>query len=211
VDRGTYATVGVLGFAFKHNLDRLVATYVFHRPWGFLNYWVPAEKVGRITSLRSHDALFLETLLALSLPFVWIGVVLTLKRLRSAGIPSPLVALFFVPFLNLLFFLLLCLIPERVALDTVPRRSEKSCVSSVIPDSALGSAAISLLFTVPAGVAITVLGAKVLVNYGWGIFVALPFTMGLGAAVVYGSNGRRTLKGCVGVACLSIAVLGSVC
>lgn len=32
VDRGTYALVGVLGFALKHNLDRLLATYGFHRP-----------------------------------------------------------------------------------------------------------------------------------------------------------------------------------
>ena len=32
LSRGPYAVVGVLGFALKHNLDRLVATYVFHRP-----------------------------------------------------------------------------------------------------------------------------------------------------------------------------------
>jgi hypothetical protein len=35
-----------------------------------------------------------------------------MKRLRSAGLPAQLVALFFIPFLNLLFFLVLCLLPE---------------------------------------------------------------------------------------------------
>jgi hypothetical protein len=208
IDRGTYAVVGLAGFAIKHNLDRLVASYAFHRPWGFFNYWVPLNNIGRITNLRSGDTLFLETLLALSLPFVWVGIVLTLKRLRSAGLPSPLVAVFFVPFLNLLFFLLLCLLPERAAVETNRRQPGGSIVSGFIPDSALGSAALSLLFTVPPGIGITMLGTRLLVNYGWGLFVALPFAMGLAAALVYGTKGPRTLSGCVSVACLSITVLG---
>jgi hypothetical protein len=208
IDRGTYAGVGLLGFALKHNLDRLVATYAFHRPWGFFNYWIPLGNIGRITNLRSQEALFLETMLALSLPFIWVGVVLPLKRLRSAGLPSPLVVLFFVPFLNLLFFLLLCLLPKRAAFETSPRRHRESPFSRFMPDNALGSAALALLFTVPPGIGITLLGTKLLVNYGWGLFVALPFTMGLAAALVYSSHGPRTLKACIGVACLSVAVLG---
>ena len=112
---GPTLLVGLVGFALKHNLDRLVATSVFHRPWGLFNYWVPLRDVARITALRSGDAIFLETMVVLALPFVWVGVALTLKRLRSANLPSQLVLLFFVPFLNLLFFLLLCLIPARNA------------------------------------------------------------------------------------------------
>jgi hypothetical protein len=208
IDRGTYAVVGVLGFGLKHNLDRFVATYVFNRPWGFFNYWAPLGKIGRITNLGRHDALFLETLLALSLPFVWVGVALTLKRLRSAGLPSPLVALFFIPFLNLLFFLLLCLVPERSAIDKNPKRPGKPIHSRFIPDNALGSAALSLLFTVPPGIGLALLGARLLVNYGWGLFVALPFAMGFAAALVYGSTAPRTFKACMGVACLSVTLLG---
>ena len=208
VDRRTYAAVGIVGFALKHNLDRFVAAYVFHRPWGVFNYLVPIQNIGRISNLRGSDAQFLGALLALSLPFVWLGVVMTLKRLRSTALPAWLVALFFVPFANLLFFLLLCLIPERLDVDTIPKRSARSSFWNLVPDSRLGSAAFSLLFTVPAGIGITILGTKLLVNYGWGMFVALPFAMGLAAALVYASNGPRTLHGCVSVACLSIAVLG---
>lgn len=208
IDRGTYAVVGVVGFALKHNLDRLVASYGFNRPWGLFNYWVPLDKIGRITNLRSQDAAFLETLLALSLPFVWVGVVLTLKRLRSAGLPSPLVVLFFIPFLNLLFFLLLCLMPERAACRIEPKPTARPIFSGIFPDSALGSAALSVLLTVLPGIGVALLGTRLLVHYGWGLFVALPFTMGLAAALIYGSHGPRTLKACVSVACLSIAVLG---
>ena len=75
VDRGTYAVVGLLGFAIKHNLDRFVASYVFHRNWGLFNYWVPVRDVARIIDLHGNEALFLATLVALALPFIWVGIV----------------------------------------------------------------------------------------------------------------------------------------
>jgi hypothetical protein len=71
IDRGAYALVGVLGFAVKHNIDRFVASYGFHRPWGLFNYWVPVRDVARVTDLRGHEAIFLGTMVALSLPFEW--------------------------------------------------------------------------------------------------------------------------------------------
>jgi hypothetical protein len=210
IDRGSYALVGGIGFALKHNLDRLVATFVFHRPWGLFNYWVPVRDVARITALRNGDTLFLATMVVMSLPFIWVGVTLTAKRLRSANLPSALVLLFFVPFLNLLFFLLLSLIPAQNA-DI--RRKEKpepnnNFFRRTVPESSLGSAAVSLLFTVPCGLGIAVIGEQALRNYGWGLFVALPFTMGFTAALIYGVRKPRSLGGCMGVASLSVTLLG---
>jgi uncharacterized membrane protein YhaH (DUF805 family) len=209
VDRGTYALVGLVGFALKHNLDRLVATLVFHRPWGMFNYWVPLQDMAGITALHSRDAVFLETMILLALPFVWVGLSLTIKRLRDAHLPSAFVLLFFVPFLNLLFFLMLCLIPGRVpASEPASIGPTGSSLSRLVPESALGSALISLLVTVPLGLAMALVGTQVLVNYGWGLFVALPFTMGFGAALIYGLRQPRSFAGCIGVACLSISLLG---
>ncbi len=210
VDRGTYALVGLLGFALKHNLDRLVATYGFHRPWKLFNYWVPVGDVVRVTQLHRGEARFLETMVALSLPFVWVGVMLTMKRLRSAGLPPQLVALFFVPFANLVFFLLLCLLPEK----DLPQSKERAkspldwTLARIVPDSAWGAAAVSLLLTVTVGLGIALLGVRLLMNYGWGLFVALPFAMGFAAALVYGARQPRRLSGCIEVACLSTALLG---
>ena len=210
VDRGTYAVVGLVGFALKHNLDRLVATSVFHRPWGLFNYWVPLRDVARITALSSGDAMFLETMVVLALPFVWVGVALTMKRLRSANLPPQLALLFFVPFLNLLFFLLLCLMPARNSTVTEGQRHWRmgSLFARIVPDNVLGSAAISLLLTVPVGLVMVLIGVRLLTNYGWGLFVALPFTMGFAAALIYGLRQPRSLGGCVGVACISTALLG---
>ena len=112
--------------------------------------------------------------------------------------------------MNLLFFLVLCLLPERSPQPSELgfRPSERSFLSRIIPNGAVGSAAAALLITVPIGFASAILGAQVLVNYGWGLFVALPFAMGFVAALLYGVPQPRSLKGCIGVACLSVSLLG---
>jgi hypothetical protein len=229
VNRGTYALVGLIGFAIKHNLDRFVAFYGFHRPWALFNYWMPVRDVARVTQLPHSDALFLATMVALALPFIWIGVAMTIKRLRSAGLPPQLVALFFIPVFNLLFFLVLCLWPEQdvaqvdgaqgyVARAPSPASAPAigpyadqtlPSLARILPVSAVGSAAVSLLITVPLGFAIAILGARILTNYGWGIFVALPFTMGFMAALIYGVRQPRSLGACIGVAGLSVVLLGA--
>ena len=206
VDRGIYAWVGVVAFAIKHNLDRLVAALLFHRPWNFFNYWEPLGKA-RLGTLTSEDRAFLVTMAALALPFIWMGVVLTLKRLRSIGLPSSLIVFFFVPFLNLLFFLVLCVLPRRDSGKKV--RESSPSLDKLIPGSALGSAALSLTITVPLGLMTALLGIRGLTTYGWGIFIALPFTMGFTASLIYGYRQPRTIWGCIGVASLSVALLGA--
>ena len=48
VGRAVYAVTGLVGFAFKHNLDRLIATFGFHRQWSLFNYWMPVRDVVRV-------------------------------------------------------------------------------------------------------------------------------------------------------------------
>ena len=113
IDRGPYALIGVVGFALKHNLDRLVATLFFGRRWGIFNYWIPPGKLVRITSLSHQEAAFFAVMVAMALPFIWIGVALTVRRLRAIGLPVWLAVFFFLPLLNLLFFILLSVLPSR--------------------------------------------------------------------------------------------------
>jgi hypothetical protein len=207
INRGSYVLVGVLGFILKHNLDRIIATYGFHRRWGLFNYWEPLQNAGRVSGLHGDEARFLATLVATALPFIWVGVVLTLKRLRSAGSPAAFVILFFVPFLNLLFFLILSLLPERESTSGANAR-HMSWLVRLVPESAIGSAAFSFLLTGPIGLCAALLGTLYLVHYGWGLFVALPFTMGFMAAVVHGIRQPRSLPACIAVAILAVALLG---
>jgi hypothetical protein len=85
IDRGPYVILGIVAFAVKHNLDRIVATVVFQKRWDFFNYIVPPAEGGSLFSLPRADRELYATLLVLALPFIWMGVALTLRQLRSPG------------------------------------------------------------------------------------------------------------------------------
>jgi hypothetical protein len=208
VGRGVYAGAGLLLFAVKHNIDRFVASVGFRRPWGLFNYLVPPEGGVPLTGLGADSLRFYGTLVAISLPFIAVGVVLTLGRLRDAGLPAGLVLLFFAPVLNLAFFLLLSLVPpRRPAADASGPPASR--LARIIPDSALGSAALAMALVAVFGVAAVILSVSAFEAYGWGLFVGIPFAAGLAAAVLYGYHRPRSYWGCVGVALMSVVLLGA--
>lgn len=208
VDRGPYALVGLLGFALKHNLDRLIASAVFNRRWELFNYFIPPDKAVRPDALPANDQAFLLTMVVLSLPFVWVGLSMTLRRLRSIGLPSWLVGVFFFPFVNLAFFLLLAVLPARTSEIPPPTPRHATWLGRLIPDHPMGSAAMALLLTTLLGVAATCFSVSGLLKYGWGLFVGLPFGMGFMAALLHGYHHPKSFRSSVGVAMLTMVVLG---
>jgi len=108
IDRKSYAVVGCSLFILKYFLDKFVAFAVFGRPWFLWSYWQPFGPDARVNAIHPDTRVFAGTLLVLAIPFIWLGVTLTVQRLRDAGKPLWLVVLFFVPVINLLFFFLLC-------------------------------------------------------------------------------------------------------
>lgn len=210
VERGKYALIGVAGFAIKHNLDRFVATVIFHRKWGIFNYWIPPAKAVRFSELSRDDAAFLATMVLLSLPFIWAGVALTLRRLRDAGLPPWLVVAFFLPVLNLVFFLLLSVLPSRPSEFALrPPRPEKAFLDRLIPDSPAGSAALAILVTLCLGVAVTLLDLSLVGKYGWGLFVGLPFCLGMLSVLIFGYHRSRSFGKCLVVSFLSVVLVGA--
>jgi hypothetical protein len=151
VGRGAYAAVGLVLFALKHNIDRLVASAVFDRPWSIFNY---------------------ATLVALALPFIAVGVVLTLGRLREAGWPAGLVLLFFAPVLNLAFFLLVSVGPPRrpAAADA----TQSTLLARIIPERALGSATLAVAVMVVFGPGAVRLSVTTFGNTAGGSSSAFP-------------------------------------
>ena len=205
--RGVYVLVGVTLFAVKHNIDRFVATLLFERRWSLFNYLVVEEPTA-VAGVTPEVGRLYATLATIALPFVWVGVALTLRRLRDVGLAPGWVVLFFVPFLNLIFFILLSVLPsadtERPAAPVGERTT-----GTWIPDHPLGSAGFALLATLPVALATVILGVQFLVHYGWGVFVGVPFVVGLAAALLHGYHRPRTLAQCLGVAWLAIALLAA--
>jgi len=210
--RRTYGTVGIVAFALKFLLDWLVVTRVFHRSWSLLSYWRPFGAISGIHVLRLEDRLFAGMMLFVAVPFLWLGLAMTVKRLRDAGQPTWLAALFFVPVVNLLFFLILCFLPQRSAsgiLEGTPWPGPHA-LDSIIPRNRAGSALISIAATTFFGLAFTFFGTKVVATYGWSLFVGLPFCLGLFAVLTHSYHQRRDFGECMVVAILPVAILGGL-
>jgi uncharacterized membrane protein YhaH (DUF805 family) len=205
LDRWPYFWLGCALMALKYNLDRLIAWQEFHRSWYLWNYIKP-HGYGAIDSLPPNDERFYFILLLTSLPFLLVGIFLTLRRLRSAGLSLALCVLFFVPVINLIFFAVLSVVPEKSATPTAMQ--DKPVWISWLPQSAAGSALASTLLVGLAGVAFAYLSTSVLRNYGWGLFVALPFVMGLVSVLIYAGPHSRSLPSCMLVAILPIGFAG---
>src|SRR5258708_25917689 len=151
-------------------------------------------------------------MLLVSLPCLWIGVTMSVKRLRDAGQPLLLVVLFFIPFINLLFFIALCFLPSRGQTETKVAAPwpEVRPLDGIIPRSQLGSALLSILLTSAIGLFFTLLGTTLLGSYGWSLFVALPFCLGLFAVLLHSYHGPRDYGTSMSVAMLPLGIIGAV-
>lgn len=212
IGRKSYAVAGGSLLLLKFLLDKFVAFAVFGRQWFLWSYWQPLGPDARVNAIHSDTRAFAATLLLLALPFIWLGVTLTVQRLRDAGKPLWLVVLFFVPVINLLFFLLLCAMESR---SVAARRAampwpETHALDRWIPRSEIGAVAASIGLTFAIGSMFTVLGTEVLRSYGWGLFVALPFCLGLFSVLVYSYHQPRSPSSCMVVALTPVALIGGV-
>ena len=192
IGRVRYAIIGVIAFGLKYILDRLVAEFVFGREWSLWNYWISPFGPITPTSVLGMDQGIVTTLLVLALPFIWLGVVLTVRRLRSIGWQTGLVVLFFVPYLNLIFFLLLCTMPPAAS---EPRAdNHRRWLDAILPRNELGAELVAGLLANLLAVPMVLLAAFGLEEYGLGLFVGLPFLLGLFSVLIHGPRRHRTLR-----------------
>jgi len=212
VNRGTYFFVGAAAFGLKFFLDWAVVSQVFHRSWSLLNYWRPFGAISGIHGLSLENRLFAGVMVFLALPFIWLGLAMTVKRLRDAGEPTWLAALFFAPIANLVFFLVLSLKPsvkETLAEEGTPWPG-LNFLERWIPRTRAASALVSIGVTALIGFGFAFLGTHVVAQYGWGLFVGLPFCLGLFAVFTHSYHEPRGFGECMTVAILPVAILGSI-
>jgi uncharacterized membrane protein YhaH (DUF805 family) len=206
IDRGPYAVLGVSLMVLKYALDAWLTRALLGQPFTPLGYWTRSPSVASASSDPWHATYGFATV-AIALPFVWAGIVLTVRRLRSTAIPAPFALFFFIPFVNMLFFCMLCALPP---FDEGSRAAPKPNAirrSRWIPESQAGSAVMSVALVVPATGLLAFLSAQWLGSYGWGLFVGLPFFVGLVSALIYGYSAPRSLGACVVVALAAIGIL----
>lgn len=206
IGRGEYVFWGIVLFAIKYNIDRIIAYQLFHQTWRIWEYLFPVKANLSIQQNRN----FLIALLIAALPFIWSGCVLTVKRLRASALPIWLVVLFFVPIANLFFFAILSMLPEKEEIRVRTTDEEGSRLGNLIPGSRAGSAFLAVLLNALSALVFTRFSVQTLNQYGWGLFVGLPFCLGLTSSLIYSYHQHRKWTECMVVALFSIGIAGLV-
>lgn len=200
--RTPYFTAGVSLFAAKVALD-LVLARVFSHPYSVLYYISPTD--APLFHPAEHPAYWLA-MWAVALPFIAIGFVLTIRRLRDAGLSPWLALLFFAPFANIMFFGFCALIPGG---DTEPKRGGSRLGDSARMTYARAAAAAG---AVGAAVGLAAMGISVflLKSYGAALFIGSPCIGGFVSGLLFARWHRPTMGGAALSAMLSILIAGVV-
>jgi uncharacterized membrane protein YhaH (DUF805 family) len=198
IGRKDYLLWGTILFAFKYNLDRLTA-WLFGKGWFIVDYLVQVDNLA-INELSDNDLYFYIVLILQLLPFIWFGTNLTVKRLRNAKIATWLVLFFFLPFINFILFLLLSIIPSR----SVESQKKEDSFLKLLVASKYGSAALALTIVVIFTLAISYFLINYLKEYGWSLFVGIPFFLGFGSVLLHGQNRNISYREAMAVMFASI-------
>jgi uncharacterized membrane protein YhaH (DUF805 family)/uncharacterized protein YndB with AHSA1/START domain len=199
VGRRTYFTHGAALMALKYSVDFLLVAYTMHRVWNPLAY------LGPVFSLRpgvsDAPSPLLVALLVWALPFMWIGVSMTMRRALDAGRSPWLCLLFLCPLVNYFVMLWLSLAP------TVPATQSPMDAPSASAEGRIQAALRGLGASLLASAAVVLVSIAFLGSYGVTLFVLTPFVLGAITAWMFNREHVRTMKETIGVSLLAL-VLG---
>ena len=202
VDRRAYFATGLGLMALKYLSDSAVVWAYTGRVWSPLDYANPVWSV-REHALQGVPSAVVLALAVWTLPFLWVGIGMSVRRAVDAGRSAWLALLFFVPYVNYLLMLALSLLP------TAPRHmrwgTERAPVLGSGWRSALFGVAVSLGLTIPT-VLFSVYFKK---EYSVGLFLGTPFTIGAITANIYNSAQPRS-KGDTAVVVLFALTLAAL-
>jgi uncharacterized membrane protein YhaH (DUF805 family) len=212
VDRRTYLLSGLFLAVLKYAVDALLV-------WiGTGTVWTPLRYQGSIQRLlegplSGAPPWILTALILWSIPFMWIGISMSMRRALDAGFTAWFALLFFVPWVNLALLLGLSLAPSAEAPPTTERPRPY--------ESQLPSAMMAIAAGTVVGVTMLALSIFVFTSYGAALFLGSPFVIGAVTAWLfnrrYPATQRETRQivlmtlGCVGGVLLLVAIEGAIC
>lgn len=198
VGRRTYFTHGVALFVVKYGVDVLLVWLVMRRFWTPLDYVNPsiALSAERMTS----PATLAMFQLVWALPFLWIGVSMSMRRAIDAGRSAWLCLLFLCPFVNYLLMATLSLLPTASARpEPEERRAEGA-------RGALRGALEGLAMSIAAGAVVVAVSLTVFGRYGSAVFVLAPFLMGALVGYRFNRPNEQGVLRTLGVTWLALAI-----
>lgn len=245
----TYFVYGVVLLLLKFAIDQqFIAAALFGRPWGVWQYLAPMSlpmysRLFNPGTTTPRELLFYGMLVLGALPFIYIGVILTLARLRDCGGSAGWLLLFFVPVANLLLFLILSIASSRPSADakpaaapsptresppeprpepaangqpanltyaSLPDETPGSRLAALLPADRAAHFALAAIVPVPFAMSAIMLSTVLLKQYGTGIFIGVPFAVGLSSALLVAVRQPRRIGDCFGASLASLMLLSFV-
>src|SRR5262249_20171427 len=148
--------------------------------------------------------LFAFVLLAWTIPFIWLGVTMSVRRAQDAGMPVWLTVAFFLPLLNYCLLLTLAVLPTKRRPDGPVAAGRPDGPVRVFDSAGVTAIAIGAA----AGLIAIVIGVQLIRTYGLAIFLGTPFLIGLLTGYFANARVRRSSAETVGLVTLAVALAG---
>ena len=213
VARADYLRHGVGLMILKYGVDAGVIAMATGALWTPADYLqsVPLLVATRLTGAPNYLA---PLLAAWTLPFLWIGITMTIRRLLDAGFSAWWSLLFFVPFVNYGLMGGLAAVPQSKQgrkVEPAPEPDGQRIPQALVSIGVGGLTGLLLLW----------LGVAWLESYGMSLFMGTPFVIGITTGFVlcrrYPASGMETAEVValtvllVAGAAFALGVEGAVC
>ncbi|HYV66706.1 MAG TPA: DUF805 domain-containing protein, partial [Myxococcales bacterium] len=210
IDRSTYLLHGAALMALKLAVDVLAVFLVTARLWTPLDYLSPVLSTKGF--LLARPEWLLTAMAVWTLPFLWIGISMSLRRALDAGLSPWIALLFFVPYVNWGLLCTLALLPSR------PRAPQTQAAAGTrsLKAALLGVAVGILIGAISLGLHVLLLH-----RYSAAVFLGTPFAMGAAAGWFYNRGwlkapAKTAIVGALAIlvaalALLTLAVEGLFC
>ena len=200
VDRRAYLQSGAALMLLKYTVDSSVVWAFAGRWWTPLGYLDPVWAL-RQQVLRDAPGWVAPALVVWTLPFLWIGVSLTLRRAVDAGRSPWWCLLFFVPLVNYATMLWLATQPSRpITAGAAPSPGD----ARLRLRAGLMGVGAALAITIPT----VLIGVYLRRQYSAGLFLGTPFSIGYISAYVFNAHQAQSERHTLQVALLAVTLAG---
>ncbi len=179
VDRKAYLASGVTLMVVKYFGDAWLVARTTGTPWGPQDYLLHVHSLLAL-SLPGAPSWLLAAIALWALPFIWIGVSLTLRRAIDAGLSPWLAVAFFVPFVNFVLMLVLVIAPSSPSVNKLGPMNRAVPGGRRLPTALLAIGSALLL-----AVAVFGLSTLLVKQYFAATIFGTPFAMGALAGFLF--------------------------
>jgi uncharacterized membrane protein YhaH (DUF805 family) len=218
VRRFEYVVSGLVLVAFKFATDSLLYRWGTGKRWSWTGYLHSSYILRFGDGAEATPPWVIWSLALWTLPFLWIGASMTVRRCLDARLSPKWSVLFFVPGINYVLMGVLSLLPSR-GIASPPR---DSWTGQIYDDSAsIGDWLAATGLGAFVGLVMLVVSLWAIDSYGLALFVGAPFVMGAVSAYRLSRSGESRLRAhfaatqimllIAGLAIVMFAIEGMVC